>query len=315
MSDNTPATVPSDGASQPPKPSRQQSTTPTHSSAPHKKPRKARTKQPDPQRRDSSPPAIVDHCASLSLFFHLVVASAPKVLRETLLSSPARISNVREQSSAETSPRFEHLPHYTVHGQSYILHPGYSMNGHPYQSSPSPFHQPPSSGSPHNGQGSHMGPGIPGAAYPYPVHHPGYGPHGYPSYPSYPAPPNVVMYGPGPSHAEHPPSQPQAEPSTPPTPAPTTGKRKSKYTSVHRRGIFSLRLTIHFLAQIPPETRPAEAQRALLDSQTVKNGQRLSVLAIAVEVEKSGSCCTLRFPRQTDTRSAFPLVPSVCYTE
>ncbi|KIP12269.1 hypothetical protein PHLGIDRAFT_82021 [Phlebiopsis gigantea 11061_1 CR5-6] len=107
------------------------------------------------------------------------------------------------------------------------------MNGHPYQSSPSPFHQPPAAGSPHNGQPSHMGPGIPGAAYPYPVHH-AYAAHGYPPYSQYPAPASMVMYGaPGPSHAEqHPQPQPAtpAEPSTPPTPAPTTGKRKRKYT-------------------------------------------------------------------------------------
>ena len=58
MSDNSPAT---DTAQQPPKPSRQHSSTPTH---PTKKPRKARAKPAD-THRDASPPAIVDHCASL----------------------------------------------------------------------------------------------------------------------------------------------------------------------------------------------------------------------------------------------------------
>ncbi|GJE90761.1 GAL4 and fungal-specific transcription factor domain-containing protein [Phanerochaete sordida] len=217
MSNHPPATdnVPSDRASQPPKQSsRNDSRTASHPPAQPKKPRKARTKpgdKPVHAPRESTPTHIVDH---------------------------ARISNVREQPQSDASPRFgDHLPAYTVHGQSYVLHPGYAMNGHPYQSSPSPFHQPSASaGSPHNGQSSHMGPGIPGATtYPYPMQHPAYG-HAYPSYPHYPAPPpSVVMYGtaPGPSaHAEHPhpSSQAQADPSTPPTPAPSTGKRKRKYT-------------------------------------------------------------------------------------
>ncbi|EKM55173.1 uncharacterized protein PHACADRAFT_255607 [Phanerochaete carnosa HHB-10118-sp] len=214
MSSHPPATdnAPSDGTSQPPKQS-----SPTHPPAQPKKSRKARTKpgansQVSP--REPTPTSIVDH---------------------------SRISNVREQPPSESSPRFgDHLPHYAVHGQSYVLHPGYAMNGHSYQSSPSPYQQPASAGSPHNGQGSHMGPGIPGApTYPYPVQHPAYG-HPYPSYPHYPAPPSVVMYGaPAPSaHAEHPhpSSQSQAEASTPPTPAPATGKRKNSSGDATRGG-------------------------------------------------------------------------------
>lgn len=104
------------------------------------------------------------------------------------------------------------------------MHPNYQMNGHPYQSSPSPFHQPAPSGSAHNGHSPHVGPGIP-APYPYAVH-PSYAPHGYPSYPQYPAASSMMMYAPaGPSHVEPPPQ----EPSPPPQPASATGKRKRKY--------------------------------------------------------------------------------------
>ena len=103
------------------------------------------------------------------------------------------------------------------------------MNGHPYQSSPSPFHQPPAagSGSAHNGHSPHVGPGIP-PPYPYTVHHPSYPPHGYPSYPQYPNPSSMMMYSqPGPSHGD---GQQQESSSPPPPSASATGKRKRKYS-------------------------------------------------------------------------------------
>lgn len=105
------------------------------------------------------------------------------------------------------------------------MHPSYQMNGHPYQSSPSPFHQPAAAPASHNGHSPQVGPGMPAhAPYPYAVHHPPYPPHGYPSYPQYPAPSSMMMYGAaGPSHGD---AAAQQDPS--PSPAPT--KRKRKYS-------------------------------------------------------------------------------------
>ncbi|KAH8106811.1 fungal-specific transcription factor domain-containing protein [Cristinia sonorae] len=95
------------------------------------------------------------------------------------------------------------------------------MNGHPYHSAPSPFHQPGSA--PVNGQ---TGPGIPPGhpQYPHAMHYPPYA-HGYPSYPQYP-PTGMMMYSaaPGPSQQEH---QRSAEVQSPVASASsTTGKRK-----------------------------------------------------------------------------------------
>ncbi|EMD38452.1 hypothetical protein CERSUDRAFT_82708 [Gelatoporia subvermispora B] len=75
------------------------------------------------------------------------------------------------------------------------MNPSYPMNGSPYPSSPSPFHQPASSASSANGQSSQVGPGIPGhpPQYSYAVHHAAYTHHGYPSYPQYP-PSSMMVY-------------------------------------------------------------------------------------------------------------------------
>ncbi|KAF7796719.1 hypothetical protein EIP86_007902 [Pleurotus ostreatoroseus] len=160
--------------------------------------------QPRARTRDASPPAV-DH--------------------------PSRISNVREQPQAAPSPTFTaHLQPYPGPPDPYAMHPNYQMNGHPYQSSPSPFHQPAASASAHNGHSPHVGPGIP-AQYAYPVHHPSYPAHAYPAYPQYPAAQSMMMYGaPGPSHVDQQQQQPQQpEASPPPAPASATGKRKRKY--------------------------------------------------------------------------------------
>ncbi|KAF9819774.1 hypothetical protein IEO21_01865 [Rhodonia placenta] len=102
----------------------------------------------------------------------------------------------------------------------------YPINGSPYPSSPSPFHQPTASASPANGQPPHVPVGMPThpAPYTYAVPHAPY--HGYPSYPQYPG--SVVMYGTPPvTHPDA--ARSPAAPS--PTPiASSTGKRKRKST-------------------------------------------------------------------------------------
>ncbi|KZT09633.1 uncharacterized protein LAESUDRAFT_646138 [Laetiporus sulphureus 93-53] len=115
------------------------------------------------------------------------------------------------------------------------MNPGYSpLNGNPYPSSPSPFHQPASSASPVNGQSSHIPAGVPAHThYSYAVHHTTY-PHGYPSYPQYPAT-GMMMYGTSPT--SHPDTvRSPAMPSPAPI-APSTGKRKRKSSvdDIHSR--------------------------------------------------------------------------------
>lgn len=105
------------------------------------------------------------------------------------------------------------------------------MNGSPYPSSPSPFHQP-TTGSPANGQSANVTPTMPSHSgqyqYPPAVHHQSYGHHPYPSYPQYP--PGMMMYqaqqG---SHSE-------TSQSASAAPPPATGKRKRKYAHDGVRG-------------------------------------------------------------------------------
>ncbi|KAI0707631.1 fungal-specific transcription factor domain-containing protein [Earliella scabrosa] len=102
------------------------------------------------------------------------------------------------------------------------MNPSYPINGSPYPSSPSPYHQNQSTGSPANGQSANVTPTIPAhpAQYQYAVHPP-YG-HPYSTYPQYPG---MIMYQP-PTGA-HPDSNQHASSSSAPPPA--TGKRKRKY--------------------------------------------------------------------------------------
>ncbi|KAH9901537.1 fungal-specific transcription factor domain-containing protein [Cubamyces lactineus] len=109
------------------------------------------------------------------------------------------------------------------------MNPQYPINGSPYPSSPSPFHQPQSSGSPANGQSVNVTPTMPAHGAPQyqyaAVHHQAYSHHpAYPHYPQYPVS-GMMMY-PTPSGA-HPESSQTA--GTPPASTPTTGKRKRKY--------------------------------------------------------------------------------------
>lgn len=198
-------------------------------SASSKKARKPKTKAPTAEapRREPSPTAAVDQSESFDPFSALppkILSCIPTALRDTSRSA-SRLSSLREQSSSQPPPS-----RFTAHLQPYpgpYPVPPYPMNGNPYHSSPSPFHQPPNPGTPVNGQNPHVGPGIPGhPPYPYPVHSP-YGPHGYPSYPQYP-PSGMMMYGtPGPSQVD--PTRGQESSAGSPA-AQTTGKRKRKYT-------------------------------------------------------------------------------------
>lgn len=117
------------------------------------------------------------------------------------------------------------------------MNPSYPVNGSPYPSSPSPFHQPSGSGQPANGQPAHVGPGIPGHTpqYPYAVHAAPYHP-GYLHYPSYPAPQPSMMY-PQPSQGQSDPnSSSMAGGSSSVSSAPAPGKRKRKSTVDSVRG-------------------------------------------------------------------------------
>ncbi|KAI0372936.1 hypothetical protein BV20DRAFT_1050357 [Pilatotrama ljubarskyi] len=147
---------------------------------------------------------------------------------------PSRVSNVRDQPP-QSSARF------TAHLQAYhgpagpagpvysAMNPQYPLNGSPYPSSPSPFHQPQTSGSPANGQSANVTPTMPAHGAPQygyaAVHHQAYSHHPYPHYPQYPVS-GMMMY-PAPPSA-HPESSTQAAAGSPPPPA--TGKRKRKYT-------------------------------------------------------------------------------------
>ncbi|KAI0636701.1 fungal-specific transcription factor domain-containing protein [Trametes polyzona] len=110
------------------------------------------------------------------------------------------------------------------------MNPQYPMNGSPYPSSPSPFHQPQSAGSPTNGQSANVNPmQAHGAAqYQYAAVHPqAYSHHHpYPHYPQYPVS-GMMMYAPPPG--THPESSSQHGAGSP-APPPSTGKRKRKYT-------------------------------------------------------------------------------------
>nr|VWO98038.1 mRNA-capping enzyme subunit alpha (EC (GTP--RNA guanylyltransferase) (mRNA guanylyltransferase) [Ganoderma boninense] len=150
----------------------------------------------------------------------------------------SRISNVRDQplqssarftaplqpySGGPPAPTSSAGPPYSASA----MNPSYPMNGSPYPSSPSPFHQPTATGSPANGQSANVTPTMPthSGQYQYPtaVHHQSYGHHPYPSYPQYP--PGMMMYQAQPG--AHPESSQSA--SNPPPPA--TGKRKRKYAN------------------------------------------------------------------------------------
>ncbi|PCH37864.1 hypothetical protein WOLCODRAFT_66856 [Wolfiporia cocos MD-104 SS10] len=99
------------------------------------------------------------------------------------------------------------------------MNPSYPMNGNPYPSSPSPFHQPGANTSPVNGQSPHIPAGMPSHAhYPY-VHHTPY--HGYPSYPQYPSS-GMMMYGTPPT--SHPDTMRSPAVPSPSPIAPSTGK-------------------------------------------------------------------------------------------
>ncbi|KAL6305297.1 fungal-specific transcription factor domain-containing protein [Sparassis latifolia] len=163
-----------------------------------------------------------------------VTASRPDPALHSEASTP--VSDVRDhphppppQPAPPPSSSYNrftaHLQPYPGPAGPYLMNPPYSMNGNPYPSSPSPFHQPQPAASPANGQNPHIGPGIPGIPghYSYPVHHPPY-PHPYPSYPHYP-PSNVIMYSPSP--AAHPDPARSVAPASP-APASSSGKRKRK---------------------------------------------------------------------------------------
>ena len=105
------------------------------------------------------------------------------------------------------------------------MNPSYPINGSPYPSSPSPFHQP-STGSPANGQSANVTPTMQThpAQYAYAVHHPQYAGHPYPSYAQYPAAgPMMHMYQAPPG------GHPEAGAGSSSAPPPATGKRKRKY--------------------------------------------------------------------------------------
>ncbi|KAH9857171.1 fungal-specific transcription factor domain-containing protein [Lenzites betulinus] len=111
------------------------------------------------------------------------------------------------------------------------MNPQYPLNGSPYPSSPSPFHQPQASGSPVNGQSANVNPAMPShtaaAQYQYgPVHPQAYAHHAYPHYPQYPVS-GMMMYAP--PQSAHPESASQQTAGSPP-PQSSTGKRKRKYT-------------------------------------------------------------------------------------
>ncbi|CCM06239.1 uncharacterized protein FIBRA_08487 [Fibroporia radiculosa] len=105
------------------------------------------------------------------------------------------------------------------------MNPSYPLNGNPYPSSPSPFHQPPAAPSPVSAHSPQIPQGMSSHAthYPYTVAHTY---HGYPSYPQYPSA-GIVMYGAPPTG--HPDAA--RAPAASPTPvAPSIGKRKRKST-------------------------------------------------------------------------------------
>ncbi|TBU65547.1 fungal-specific transcription factor domain-containing protein [Dichomitus squalens] len=113
------------------------------------------------------------------------------------------------------------------------MNPPYPMNGSPYPSSPSPFHQAgASTASPAGGQSANVTPTMSThpAQYQYagPVHHPSYGHHPYPSYPQYPA--GMMMYQPQAG------AHPESSQSASVAPSPATGKRKNSGTDIQRVG-------------------------------------------------------------------------------
>ena len=106
------------------------------------------------------------------------------------------------------------------------MNPPYPMNGSPYPSSPSPFHQAGgSTASPAGGQSANVTPTMPThpAQYQYTAavhHHSSYGHHPYPSYAQYPG---MMMYPPQTG------AHPESSQSVSAAPPPATGKRKRKY--------------------------------------------------------------------------------------
>ncbi|TFY67038.1 hypothetical protein EVJ58_g1874 [Rhodofomes roseus] len=114
------------------------------------------------------------------------------------------------------------------------MNPSYPVNGNPYPSSPSPFHQPAAAPSPANGQSPHIPSGMPNhvAHYSYALHHPSsYPQHGYPSYPSYPSSGMMHIYSsPQSGHPESSARSP-AIPSPAPPSASTAGTKRKRKSS------------------------------------------------------------------------------------
>lgn len=148
----------------------------------------------------------------------------------TAISPASRTSNVRDQPERD-APRFTaHLqPYPGPTSPAYVMNPSYPVNGNPYPSSPSPFHQPPAAPSPANGQSPQAPSAMPNHVthYSYALHHPSYPQHGYPSYPSYPSSGMMHIYN-GSGHPEGSARSPSMPSQVPPSSSIAGTKRKRK---------------------------------------------------------------------------------------
>lgn len=194
------------------------------------KPRKSRNKQSSALPRTTDPPDNPDGRSSTSFTFHFLSPHQPPSL------PASRLSNVRDQPERD-APRFTaHLqPYPGPTSPTYVMNPSYPVNGNPYPSSPSPFHQPPAAPSPANGQSPHIPSGMPNHVthYSYALHHPTYPQHGYPSYPSYPSSGMMHIYNsPQSGHPEGGARSP-AMPSPVPPSASTAGTKRKRKSSDH----------------------------------------------------------------------------------
>lgn len=191
------------------------------------KPRKSRNKQSSAALpRSTDPPDPPDGRSSASFTFVFHSPHQPP-------SCPAsRLSNIRDQPERD-APRFTaHLqPYPGPASPAYVMNPSYPVNGNPYPSSPSPFHQPPAAPSPADGQSPHVPSGMPNHVthYSYALHHPSYPQHGYPSYPSYPSSGMMHIY----NNSGHPEGSTRspAMPSPVPPSASTAGTKRKRKSS------------------------------------------------------------------------------------
>ncbi|PIL24240.1 transcription factor [Ganoderma sinense ZZ0214-1] len=222
--DADPSRAPSSSAPLPAASARKTASAPKSESS-SRKPRKSKLSSSSPSQNQTEPrpppslPSPTSHSPP--------PASDPRTsrisnIRDQPLQSSARFAApLQPYSGAPPAPTVTAGPPYSASA----MNPSYPMNGSPYPSSPSPFHQPTATGSPANGQSANVTPTMPthSGQYQYPpaVHHQSYGHHPYPSYPQYA--PGMMMY------QAQPGAHPESTQSASNAPPPAMGKRKRKY--------------------------------------------------------------------------------------